>query len=438
LPAWTPNQVVTLDDPLLVANTDPDRFPRIAWGGEADAFLVLSDAPEILDDSNLGPGPATLYADTGGRIRGACRVLLFHINRTLGGRHLGVTVRNLGAGAGRLAHLRPPAATVDANGTRAGYAVAASWLAGPAPPPAPLELAPGAAAIVLDAALPVGQTLASLLQVSLVDAGGDPLPMAVQVWVGARGDDRCEADDVWGAPLVPWQTTTNTSAKIRATVPHCRAAVTLDTAADRPLLVDLCGMAPSGGPGASPGAGPFAPVGFPQYGKPTPWLAPSHPQACVERDWPYQADPAGFDGAGPAGEYVAGWNFADQTAEGVGDPGAAPAPWYRSSRFGTWMRQWNYGLYGCDLDIAVRAARPVHVAVTPARERFSCPWLWYQPEPGRAGGVPWEVVASGRLHTRYGGESTAYVLASHTTGVRFVSQLTAGAYAPYRFAVVPA
>jgi hypothetical protein len=430
---WRPGRVVTLDRPFLVANTDPDLWPRVTWGGERDAFLVLSDAPEVLDATNVGAGATTLYADVSGAIVGAARVLLFHVNRTGSPRRLGVTARNLGAVGARLSYPPAQAVSVDANGTLAGHTASRAWFGRRAAPWRGEALGAGAAAVLLDQAVAPGQTLVAVVECALMDDAGRGEPLALQTWVAPAGVSRTTPEMTWGAPLAPWRTANNASSKIRATVPHCEAKVAVRVPPDRPLMVDLCAVSPSGGPGASPGDAPPTPVGFPLAGATAPWLSPGHALARTARAWPYQADPAGFDGTAPAAEYVAGWDDADQRAEGVADPPARPAFWYRSERYGVWMRQWNYGEYGCALDVRVEAEEgTLALAANPARERFSSPWAWYDPERGAADAVPWEVVTRGLLGTRYGGESTAFVIARGAGYGRLVTTLTPGAYAPYR------
>lgn len=434
---WRAGRVVPVEGPFLVANTHADAYPRLRWGGPDDGFLVLSDAPEFLDDTNLGPGPATLYADVSGAIRGACRVLLFHVNRTRSARRLGITVRNMGAASGRLTHPAAAPQAVDTNGVRAGVAASRAWLDSLVARPVAEPLAAGAMAVVLDRAVAPGECIVALVPVALHDDAGEPLPFAVQTWAAAAGASRGRAEDTWAAPLAPWQTETNTSSKIRATVPHGWAQVTLEAAPERPLFLDFAAMSPSGGPGASPGSGDPGPAGFPLPGRTAEWLAPGHAQAETARPWPYQSDPAGFDASSPASEYVAGWDDADQRAEGVADPPSRPAFWYRSKRYGVWMRQWNYGEYGAALDITIRSEAALSLAVTPAREKHACPWVWHDPARGRTDGVPWEMITGGRLGTHYGGASSGYVLASGPTEHRFVTTVTPGAYAPYRVAIVP-
>lgn len=436
---WRPGRVAPVEGPFLVANTSEEGFPRLAWGGPEDGFLVLSDAPEVLDAENLGEGPATLYADVGGRIRGRVRVLMFHTNRTGTARRLGLTVRNLAQSGGALERPDRASACVaaDANGTRGGVAATRGWLGTLVRPAAREALGAGQAIVVLDQEVRPGETLVALVPLNLAGDDGEALPLAVQTWAAAAGAPRGRVEDTWQAPLAPWQTAHNTSSKIRATVPHAWARVTLDAPADRPVFLDLCAVSPSGGSGASPGQGDPGPTGHPLPGRTAAWLSPSHAQALTARPWPYQADPAGYDGRSPASEYVAGWDDADQRAEGVADPGAQPAFWYRSSRYGVWMRQWNYGEYGCALDITVRSESSLALAVTPARERFSCPWQWHEPVRAVTGGVPWETITAGLLGTRYGGSSTGYVVATGVREHRLVTTVTPGAYAPYRLAVVP-
>lgn len=435
---WKPDRVVAVEGPFLVANTSAEAHPRMAWGGERDGFLVLSDAPEILDPSNVDAGAATLYADVSGRIQGACRVLMFHINRTGVARRLGLSVRSLAARGGRLELPgRLPAAT-DPNGTYAGVVATRAWLDSLVARPVGQSLGAGQAAVVLDAIVPPDQTLVALVPFALRDDAGLDLPLAVQTWVAPAGVRAARVEDTWDAPLAPWQTEHNTSSKIRATIPHAWAAVDVDAPPDRPTFLDLCAVSPSGGAGASPGAGDPGPVGHPLPGRTAAWLAPTHDQARTAGPWPYQADPAGYDGASPATEYVAGWNDADQRAEGVADPAAAPAFWYRSNRHGVWMRQWNYGEYGVALDLRIRSETALALAVTPARERFACPWLWHDPAQGRTGGVPWPTITAGRLGTHYGGASTGYVVAAGASAHRLVTTVTPGAYAPYRVAIVRA
>lgn len=435
---WRAGRLVAVEGPFLVANTHPEGYPRVRFGGADDGFLVLSDAPEFLDPSNVGAAATTLYADVSGAIRGACRVMLFHVNRTGETRRLGLTVQSLAAGPGRLERPAQAPVATDANGVRAGVNASRAWLDGLTHAPAREPLGAGEARVLIDRAVAPGETLVAIVPFTLKDEAGGPLPMAVQTWVAARGAPEGRAEDTWGAPLAPWATATNTSSKIRATVPHAWMEVSLDAPPDRPVFLDLAGVSPSGGAGASPGGGEPTPAGFPLGGKTAGWLAPSHPQAQTARPWPYLADPAGFDGTAPAGEYVAGWDDADQRAEGVADPPAHPAFWYRSERYGVFMRQWNYGEYGMALDLSVRSEVPFALALTPAREKHACPWLWHEPKSGRSGGVPWQMISAGLLGTHYGGASSGYVAVAGTREHRFVTTVTPGAYAPYRVAIVPA
>ncbi|MCL6595990.1 MAG: hypothetical protein K6V73_07245 [Firmicutes bacterium] len=434
---WRPGRVVPLGGPLMVANTHPELWPRLTWGGERDGWLVLSDAPEVLDDTNIDAGAATLYSDLSGAVAGRVRVLLFHVNRTRGPRRLGVTVRNLGEGGGRLSYPADQAACVDLNGTLAGHTAVRAWFSRRASPLRTEVLAAGAAYVLLDREVAPGYTLAAVVECSFVDQLGSAGRLAVQTWVAPAGVRRTTPEMTWDAPLAPWRTASNASSKIRATVPHSDAMVTVRVPAGQDLMVDLCAVSPSGGPGASPGDGPPTPAGFPLAGPTAPWLAPGHALARTAWPWPYQADPAGFDGTAPASEYVPGWDDADQRAEGVKDPPAHPAFWYRSQRYGAWMRQWNYGNYGCALDVRVQAEEGgIALAANPARERFSSPLAWYDPGRGVAGAVPWDVVRRGALGTRYGGESTAFVMVRAGGEARLVTTLTPGAYAPYRLVAV--
>ena len=438
------NRVEPVRAPHLVANTHPELYPKMTWGGPDDLPLVISDAPELLDDDMTVADGKTLYTDRSGKITGA-RVLLFHHNSSRTPLHVGLSVKSPGV-PGHLTVAGRSRASTDANGVRAGHTVASGYFETYDAQPRETALRPDVPEIVAHWALPAGQTLVAWYDLRLTDqaGGGTPLPMEVQTFVTPRPPK--DGALIWDLPLAPWQTERNRSSKIRATVPHSLASLTVRVpkGQDQGLFYDLASMSPSGGEGHSPGHAPFPPTGFPLRGTPGPWLTPTLPLAETAGPWPYQSDPAGFDGQSPATEYVAGWDWADRHEEGDPDP-SQPALWYRSERYGVWMRQWNYGEYGCliEWDVASEDGRPLKVAVTPAREKFSSPWAWLRRPadtgrvaPAQMDRVPWEVVSEGRLYTRPGGrESTAFVVQDRTPSHRILTTVTAGAYAPFRLVV---
>lgn len=439
------NRIIPIREPHLVSNTHPELYPKMVWGGPDDLPLVISDAPEILDADIAASDGVTLYADRSGKITGA-RVLMFHQNQAGVPLSVGLNVRSPRTDA-RLSVAGRSQATADANGTRAGHTVASKYFDALASRSRETDLRGGAVETVARFSVPPGQTLVVWYDLRLEDPAGNPAPLEIATFATTQA--RLDAETTWQLPLAPWQTERNRSSKIRATVPSSRARVTVRVpkGLTQGWFVDLSSMSPSGGEGQSPGTAPFSPAGFPLRGKPGPWLAPVTPLAETSGAWPYQADPAGFDGSSPAAEYVAGWDWADREAEGDPDP-ATPALWYRSKRYGVFMRQWNYGDYGCliDWDVASEDGRPLRVAVTPAREKFSSPWAWVKRPPesrgtdrGQSDRVPWDTITGGRLYHGTGGrESTAYIIEDHAPAQCILTTVTAGAYAPFRLVVDPA
>lgn len=439
------NRVVSIRDSHLVANTHPELYPKMVWGGPEDLPLVISDAPEILDSGLAQGDGATLYIDQSDRITGA-RVLMFHQNQAKTALQVGLSVKSARSD-GRLAIAGRSQAALDTNGTRAGHTVASKFFDAYDTRSREIQVRADVPILVDRWTVGPGQTLVVWYDLTLTDGEGAAAPLQVQTFATARRN--LDPQTAWNLPLAPWQTEGNRSSKIRATVPHSFARVTVRVprAASQGWFIDLASMSPSGGEGNSPGNSPIPPAGFPLRGKAGPWLAPALPLAETHGGtWDYQADPAGFDGANPATEYVPGWDWADRQAEGDPDP-ASPSLWYESKRYGAWMRQWNYGEYGCliEWDIASEDGTPLRIATTPAREKFSIPWAWIK-RSGEAGAkgrtqsdhIPWETITGGRLYNHpQAGESTAFILEDHASAQRILTTVTAGAYAPFRLVVDP-
>lgn len=443
--------------PLVLQNTSPRFAPDIAWGsgGAHDGHLVLSNSPESLDDSVM-PGPVgTLYQDLSASsqrgpapssrfLAGNLRVFVFHTNRTTRRLDIGFTVRNATARPGRLTWYRRSGQGYATNAVKLAQALAYAWFAdgdrwsvarrrglGPGalasfwvegvPPPCPLGVA----------------TAMMWYALRLRDAAGDPLAMDIQVWAREHG-----TLDPWGAP--PLEPT----GAVRATLPHATGMVRFpyDPDANGEIAIDMDSQGASEHPGLPGGPCNRSPYGWPadhprlggNCAGPPPYLVGGGvalaPGACTTDGgggprWCYGADPLGFDQASPAREYLAGWDWLDQSLDGQPDP-TTPGLWYPSARWRRLLRRWNYGEYGMEVTFAFAAPppqRPFRVGLVPAYAPHSIPWAWYDRTRRRAGQVPWLDVAGGRLDPAH-----QYILADGVRTANFTTTLTAGAYGPLR------
>jgi len=291
--------------------------------------------------------------------------------------------------------------------------------------------------------LPSGDAHTAFLwyDVELLDSSGSPLPLDIQCWVRNHGT----ATPTWGAPVL------EPTGAIRATIPHSYGHVTFpyDVVANGVVCLDMNSQSPSQGP---TGACNTAPAGWPtnqpahqgQAGCTA--VAPAYLTSGVvalARDacrnafgtWCYAADPLGFDQKGPAKEYVAGWDWVDQALDGAADP-TETGFWYESTHWGRRLPRFNYGEYGMEVAFTIRSPEPsrrFRVGLTQAYAIHSIPWAWYDETAGKAGAVPWHLIAGGYLSDR-----NQYLVADGETEWTFVTTLTAGAWAPLRLILQPA
>lgn len=444
------------EGPLVLQNTSPRFCPDIAWGtGARDGCLVLSNSPESLDDSVMQGPVGTLYQDLSASsqlgpspsprfIAGDLRVFVFHTNRTTRRLDIGFTVRNASPAAGTLTWYRRSGQGQSRAAVKLAQALAFAWFSdgGLWTVARRRTLGPGElASFWVEGVPPPARTAATTAMMwhalSLRGPGNRALGVDVQVWAREHG-----TLDPWGAP--PLEPT----GAVRATIPHSTGRVRFpyDPDVNGTIAIDLDSQGASEGPGIPGGGCNRSPYGWPNDSPsvgagcpgPPPYLVGSGvslaPGACTADigsgpRWCFAADPLGFDQASPAREYLAGWDWLDQSLDNQPDP-TTPGVWYPSARWGQNLRRWNYGEYGMEVTFefdAPRPGRPFRVGLVPAYAPHSIPWAWYDRRSRRPGRVPWADICAGILDP-----SRQYVMADGVRSAHFTTTLTAGAYGPLR------
>jgi hypothetical protein len=446
--------VISIPGGVVYQNTSPKYHPSIAWGGAHDCYLVISDSPEDLTDSNMTGNVATLYEDLSGssqtsshHISGEVRVFLFHANKmSATNLDIGFTIKNASTTtSGTLSWYSKSGQGKSTNAVQLGQQLAYDWFSDLDQWTVEKSESLGAGATasfwVSDVPYPPSSsefyTAIMWYDLTLTDSSGNPLPMDVQVWARVNGS----TDQTWGAPpLAP-------TGKIRATIPHSEGTITFpyDYSANGNIIIDAGAQDASQGPSTNNSSPYQWPTNQPQYTgtvEPPPYLEQTSTSvgslasgACTVTingvaQWCYDSDPLGFSQSGTAGEYVAGWDWLDQNLDSASDP-TTPGMLYSSTYWGiSNLKQFNYGDYGVELHFNFSDPTSGHafqLGFAPPYSPHSAPIAWYDKTNNVASEVPWSVISGGQL-----GYTQEYIAADNATAFDFITTMTAGGTAPIR------